>query len=115
MAKSTGTARHQATGRVPAAPKPTADRLRTNVEVLEEARLLTADWSDDSLTAERLRNELRVGQNRTRVVRDQLRAERTNLPEPVAYDSSEGEPLDVLDDDASPQQGEPATAPSGTA
>ncbi|MEV2211103.1 DUF2637 domain-containing protein [Streptomyces sp. NPDC050997] len=115
VVESTGTSRHQATGRVPAATKPTADRLRTDAEVLEEALLLTADWTDDALTAERLRNELRVGQNRARVVRDQLRAERTGLPEPVTYDGSEGEPLDVLDAAASTQQGKPATAPSGTA
>ncbi|SCE53001.1 MULTISPECIES: DUF2637 domain-containing protein [Streptomyces] len=115
VAESTGTLRRPATGRVPVAAKPTADRLRTEAEVLEEARILTASWSDDSLTAERLRNELRVGQNRARAVRDQLRAERSSLPEPVTYDSPEGEPLGVLDGDAPQQQRKPATAPSGTA
>lgn len=115
VAESTGTSSRPATGRVPVAAKSTADRPRTDAEVLEEARLLTASWSDDSLTAERLRNELRVGQKRARAVRDQLRAERSSLPEPVTYDSSEGEPLGVLDGDAVQQQRKPATATSGTA
>ena len=60
--ESTRAAPRRATGRVPATAKSTADRTRTDAEVLDEARLLTADWSDDRLTAERLRSELRIGQ-----------------------------------------------------
>ena len=113
--ESTGAAPRRATGRVPATAKSTADRTRTDAEVLDEARLLTADWSDDRLTAERLRSELRIGQKRARALRDQLQAERTGLAEPVAYDGFEAEPLDGLDEAASQRQRELDTAPIGTA
>lgn len=113
--ESTGAAPRRATGRVPATAKSAADRTRTDAEVLTEARLLTADWSDDRLTAERLRSELRIGQSRARALRDQLQAERTGQAEPVAYDRFEAEPLDGLAEAASQQQRELATAPVGTA
>ncbi|MEU4999693.1 DUF2637 domain-containing protein [Streptomyces sp. NPDC021622] len=114
VAESTGAAPRRATGRLPAA-KSTTDRTRTrtDAEVLDQARLLTAAWSEDQLTAERLRNELRIGQKRARVLRDQLQAERAAQAEPIAYDGFAAEPLDGLDgldgldDAASQQQGEP--------
>ncbi|MEV6753154.1 DUF2637 domain-containing protein [Streptomyces sp. NPDC051214] len=106
VAESTGAIPRRATGRVPVT-KSTTDRTRTNVEVLDEARLLTAAWSDNQLTAERLRNELRIGQKRARVLRDQLQTERTGRAEPVAYDGFAAKPLDGLDEAASQQQGEP--------
>nr|WP_308288176.1 DUF2637 domain-containing protein [Streptomyces corallincola] len=104
------------TGRLPTTAGSTADRARprTDGEVLDEARLLTADWSDDRLTAERLRIELGVGQKRARDVRDKLRAER-GLAEPAAYSSSETEPLHGHSDTASQQQREPGTAPVSAA
>ncbi|WP_327305898.1 DUF2637 domain-containing protein [Streptomyces sp. NBC_01298] len=92
VAESTGAAPRRATGRVPAAAKSTTDRTRTDAEILAEAQLLTADWSDDQLTAERLRSELRIGQIRARSLRDQLQAERTG----------QAGPLDGLDEAAFP-------------
>ncbi|WP_327660890.1 MULTISPECIES: DUF2637 domain-containing protein [unclassified Streptomyces] len=108
VAESTGAASRRATGRVPA-DKSATDRPRalTDAEVLDKARLLTADWSDDQLTAERLRRDLQIGQKRARLLRDQLKAERTGKAEPVTYDRSETESLDGLDEAASQQQGEP--------
>ncbi|KUF15598.1 DUF2637 domain-containing protein [Streptomyces silvensis] len=115
VGESTGATPRQATGRVPTTAKSTADRTRTDAEVLDEARLLTADWSDDRLTAERLRSELRIGQKRARALRDQLQAERTSQAEPVTHDGFEAEHLDGLDEAASQQQRDLDTAPVGTA
>ncbi|MFI2634362.1 DUF2637 domain-containing protein [Streptomyces collinus] len=114
--ESTGAARRRATGRIRATAKSTADRTRTrtDAEVLNEARFLTADWSDDRLTAERLRSELRIGQNRARALRDQLQAERTGQAEPVAYGGFEAEPLDGLNKAASQRQRELDAAPAST-
>lgn len=117
VAESTGAAPRRATGRVPTTAKSTADRTRnrTDAEVLDEARLLTADWSDDRLSAERLRSELRIGQKRARALRDQLQAERTGQAGPVTHDSFEAERLDGLDEAASQRQRDLDTAPVGTA
>ncbi|WP_406139536.1 DUF2637 domain-containing protein [Streptomyces anulatus] len=104
--ESTGAAPRRPTGRVPAAAKSTTDRVRTDTEVLNEARLLTADWSDDRLTAARLRSELRIGQSRARALRDQLQAERIGQAEPDSYDDYEIEPLGGLDRAVSQQQSE---------
>lgn len=114
VAESTGTAPRRATGRVPATAKSTANRTRTEAEVLDAARLLTADWSDDRLTAERLRSELRIGQKRARALRDQLQSERISQAEPIAYDGFEAESLDGLDETASQRQREPDLAPAST-
>ncbi|WP_442817421.1 DUF2637 domain-containing protein [Streptomyces sp. NBC_01216] len=103
-AESTGAAPRRATGRVPAAAKSTVDRTLTDDEVLDKARLLTADWTGDQLTAERLRTELRIGQKRARILRDRLQAERTGQDQPALYDSSD---IGSLDDGA--------TAPVGIA
>lgn len=99
--KSTGAAPRPPTGRVPAAAKSTAGRVRADAEILNEGRLLTADWNDDQLTAERLRSKLRIGQNRARVLRDHLQAERVGRVEPISYDGSEIERLDRVDRAAS--------------
>ncbi|MGV9881707.1 DUF2637 domain-containing protein [Streptomyces sp. NPDC003006] len=101
VAKSTGAAPRRATGRVPAAAKSTASRARTDDQVLAEARLLTADWSDDQLSAERLRSELRIGQLRARNLRDRLQAERKGQAEPTANDGLEGGLPDGRDEAAS--------------
>ncbi|WP_405855051.1 hypothetical protein [Streptomyces sp. NBC_00090] len=100
VAESTGAAPRRATGRVPTAAKSTADRTRTAAEVLDRARLVTADWPDDQLSAERLRSELRIGQKRARLLRDQLQAERTGQAQPVEEDGSEVGRLDGLDEAA---------------
>jgi hypothetical protein len=50
---------------------------RTDAEVLAEARSVTADWTDAALTADRLRMELRISPERARVLRETLRAERS--------------------------------------
>ncbi|MFC7806107.1 DUF2637 domain-containing protein [Streptomyces olivaceus] len=100
VAESTGATPHRATGRVPTTAKPAADRTRTDAEVLHEARRLTADWSDDQLTAERLRRELRIGQSRARTLRDQLQAERTGQAAPVPRDGVDAEPPDGPDEAA---------------
>ncbi|MFJ7775040.1 DUF2637 domain-containing protein [Streptomyces yangpuensis] len=102
VAESTGSAPRRATGRVPAAAKSSADRTRADAQVLAEARLLTAGWSDDRLTAERLRSELRIGQNRARALRDQLQAERTSQAQPVEHHGSKVEVTDGRDEAASP-------------
>ncbi|MFI0139448.1 DUF2637 domain-containing protein [Streptomyces luteogriseus] len=112
--ESTGAAPRRATGRVPATAKSATDRTRTDAEILAKARLLTTDWSDDRLTAERLRNELRIGQGRARALRDQLQTERAARPDAVAYDGSEAEPLDGPDEAASERQRHLDTAPVGT-
>ncbi|MEV0477409.1 DUF2637 domain-containing protein [Streptomyces prunicolor] len=112
--ESTGAAPRRSTGRVPATAKSTADRTRTDAEVLDEARRLTADWSDDRLTAQRLRNKLRISQNRARTLRDQLQAERTNRLDPAAHDGSETEPLDGPDEAASERQRQRGKAAVGT-
>ncbi|WP_338677713.1 DUF2637 domain-containing protein [Streptomyces sp. SCSIO 30461] len=101
VAKTTGAAPRRATGRVPAAAKSTADRTRTDAEVLDKARLLTADWSDDQLTAVRLRTELRIGQKPARILRDQLQAERASQAQPVADDRFEVGPPEEFDEAAS--------------
>lgn len=112
--ESAKAAPRRATSRVPAIAKSAADRTRTDAEVLDEARLLTADWSDDRLTAERLRSELRIGQSRARALRDQLQTERTDRPDPVAYNGVEAEPLDGGDEAASERQRHLGTTPVGT-
>ena len=112
--ESTRAVPRRATGRVPATAKSAADRTRTDAEVLAEARLLTTDWSDDQLTAERLRNELRIGQSRARALRDQLQTERSDRPDPAAHDGSEAEPLNGRDEAASERQRQRGTAAVST-
>ncbi|MCD9879171.1 DUF2637 domain-containing protein [Streptomyces guryensis] len=119
VAESIGAAPRRVTGRAPATTKSTADRTRTrtDAEVLDEARLLTADWSDDRLSAERLRRELHISQKRARALRDQLQAERTSQAAgPVAFDTFKAAPLDGLDEaSASPRQPQLDITPIGTA
>ncbi|MEU6001625.1 DUF2637 domain-containing protein [Streptomyces sp. NPDC047197] len=114
VAESTGAAPSRSTGRLPAASKSPADRIRSDAEVLNEARLLTSDWSTAQLTAERLRSELRIGQKRARLLRDQLQAERTEQAEPDADDDLGAELPGGRDAAASLQRDEP-NAPTGAA
>ena len=112
--ESSRAAPRRATSRVPATTKSAADRTRTDAEVLAEARRLTADWSDDRLTAQRLRNELRISQTRARALRDQLQTERSDRPDPAAHDGSETEPLGGRVEAASGRQSQRGTAAVGT-
>ncbi|MFD4477188.1 DUF2637 domain-containing protein [Streptomyces sp. NPDC058471] len=114
VAEPTGAAPSRATGGLTTASKPPADRIRTDAEVLNEARLLTSDWGDAQLTAERLRNELRIGQKRARLVRDQLQAERTGQAESDA-DEGLGDEAPGGRDAGPPRQRDAANAPTGTA
>ncbi|MFJ5290530.1 DUF2637 domain-containing protein [Streptomyces sp. NPDC088348] len=117
-AGSTDTSPLRATGRVTATA--TAEsavdrtRTRTDADVLDEARLLTAGWRDERLTAKRLRSELRIAQTRARVVRDYLRAERAAQAEPTAYHGFGVEPLNDLGEAPSQQPKEPDLAPTST-
>lgn len=78
-ARSTGPAREprRSTGRVqvPQAAR-SARPTRTPAELLDEARRLTADWSDAQLTAEGIRRAVRTSADKARALRDTLRAER---------------------------------------
>lgn len=113
--ESTGAAPSRATGRATATAESAADRPRTDAEVLAEARFLTADWSADRLTAQRLRSELRISQTRARTLRNQLKVERTDRPDPVAYDDIEAEPpRDGPHEAASEHQRHLGTAAVGT-
>ncbi|MFJ9076821.1 conjugal transfer protein [Streptomyces sp. NPDC102278] len=65
----------RATGRVPKSartPRPTRD----SDELLDEARSVTADWSDGELTAEAIRKAVRTSSARGRLLRDTLKTER---------------------------------------
>ncbi|MEU5272784.1 DUF2637 domain-containing protein [Streptomyces hygroscopicus] len=65
----------RATGRVPESARTTRPK-RTPAELLDEARSATADWSDEELTAERIRRAVRTSAEKARGLRDALRAER---------------------------------------
>ncbi|WP_405653526.1 DUF2637 domain-containing protein [Streptomyces sp. NBC_01386] len=65
----------RATGRVPEAAR-TPRPKRTADELLAEARTATADWSDERLTAEGIRREVRTSPANARTLRDTLRSER---------------------------------------
>ncbi|MET9597436.1 conjugal transfer protein [Streptomyces sp. NPDC006459] len=65
----------RATGRVPKSartPRPTRD----SDELLDEARSVTANWSDGELTAEAIRKAVRTSSANGRLLRDTLKAER---------------------------------------
>ncbi|MFD6872929.1 MULTISPECIES: conjugal transfer protein [unclassified Streptomyces] len=68
----------RATGRVPKSartPRPTRD----SDELLDEARSVTANWSDAELTAEAIRKAVRTSSANGRLLRDTLKAERAVL------------------------------------
>jgi hypothetical protein len=73
----------RATGRVPGSartPRPT----RTPEQLLDEARSVTANWSDGELTAEAIRKAVRTSSANGRTLRDTLKAERAQEPDEVA-------------------------------
>lgn len=65
----------RATGRVPQSARAGRPN-RTAAQLLDEARSATADWTDDELTAERIRKAVRTSSEKARGLRDTLRAER---------------------------------------
>ncbi|MGW2582203.1 conjugal transfer protein [Streptomyces virginiae] len=73
----------RATGRVPQSartPRPTRDPD----ELLDEARSVTANWSDGELTADAIRKAVRTSSARGRLLRDMLKAERAAAAEATA-------------------------------
>ncbi|MFJ9075560.1 DUF2637 domain-containing protein [Streptomyces sp. NPDC102278] len=65
----------RATGRVPAVARSTR-QVRSEVELLAEARSLTESWPIEKLTGEGIRKALRTSPAKARIVRETLRAER---------------------------------------
>ncbi len=65
----------RATGRVPVAAR-SSRPVRTDAELLSEARSLTESWPVEKLTGEGIRKALRTSPAKARVVRETLRAER---------------------------------------
>ncbi len=65
----------RATGRVPKSAR-TSRPTRDSDELLDEARSVTANWSDGELTAEAIRKAVRTSSARGRLLRDTLKAER---------------------------------------
>ncbi|MEC4573636.1 DUF2637 domain-containing protein [Streptomyces virginiae] len=65
----------RATGRVPVAAR-SARPVRSEAELLAEARSLTESWPVEKLTAEGIRKALHTSAAKARVVREALRAER---------------------------------------
>ncbi|MEV7074820.1 DUF2637 domain-containing protein [Streptomyces sp. NPDC093990] len=75
---------------------------RTFEEALTEARMVTAEWTEAELTADRLRTTLHVSQANARKLREQLKGERVD-----------GRPLHAVDENAvtdSPQDDASAEA-----
>ncbi|MET9321500.1 conjugal transfer protein [Streptomyces sp. NPDC003038] len=78
-----GSAPRRATGRVPESartPRPTRD----SDELLDEARSVTANWTDGELTAEAIRKAVRTSSANGRLLRDTLKAERAAAAEAAA-------------------------------
>ncbi|MFJ3831449.1 DUF2637 domain-containing protein [Streptomyces sp. NPDC090046] len=65
----------RATGRVPQAAR-SSRPVRTEAELLAEARSLTKSWPVEKLTGEGIRKALRTSPAKARVVREALKAER---------------------------------------
>ena len=100
----------RATGSVPTAAR-SKRPTRSPSELLDEARSATAGWSDEHLTADRIREAVHTSAVNARTLRDALRAERTapttlhSVPD-VAPDAPASSPADpASDDDRSEGQG----------
>ncbi|MCQ6245254.1 conjugal transfer protein [Streptomyces malaysiensis] len=63
------------TGPVPPAARPGRSK-RTTAQLLDAARLVTADWPDEQISAEAIRRELRTSPANARMLRDTLLTER---------------------------------------
>ncbi|GAA1092013.1 DUF2637 domain-containing protein [Kitasatospora arboriphila] len=71
----------RATGTVPQSAR-TKVPTRTAEELLAEARSATVGWSEEELTAERIRTAVRTSADRARTLRDTLKAERATAASP---------------------------------
>ena len=67
----------RATGTVPTAAR-SKRPTRTPSELLAEAKAVTADWPDERLTADHIREAVRTSSVNARALRDALKAERAN-------------------------------------
>ncbi|ROR43398.1 uncharacterized protein DUF2637 [Kitasatospora cineracea] len=88
----------RATGSVPNSAR-TRLPIRTEEELLSEARSVTADWSELELTADRIRTVLRTSPVRARVLRESLKAERAAAERPALHavpDHADAEPTGEL-------------------
>ncbi|MEW1911541.1 DUF2637 domain-containing protein [Kitasatospora sp. NPDC085895] len=74
----------RATGAVPKSAR-TKVPIRTEAELLAEARSVTANWSEAELTADRIRTELRTSPARARMLRETLKADRTEAARPALH------------------------------
>jgi hypothetical protein len=87
----------RATGSVPTAAR-SKRPTRTPSELLAEAKAVTADWPDERLTADHIREAVRTSSVNARALRDALKAERANrtgLHAVPDADVSEGPAVDV--------------------
>lgn len=75
--------------RTPAKGK--AKTQRTFEELLTEARVLTAEWTEAELTADRIRTAVHVSQANARKLREQLKAERADGRPLHSVDAPEGD------------------------
>ncbi|WP_031072342.1 hypothetical protein [Streptomyces sp. NRRL S-118] len=73
----------RATGRVPESAR-SSRPTRTPQELLDEARMVTADWPDEGLTADAIRKAVRTSAANGRMLRDALKAERAGRAEATA-------------------------------
>ncbi|MFJ1913182.1 DUF2637 domain-containing protein [Streptomyces sp. NPDC088147] len=85
----------RATGRVPDAAR-TSRPTRTADQLLDEARQLTADWSDKELTADGIRKAVRTSSAAARGLRDTLRAERAAADDAVTDSRQDDAALAVV-------------------
>jgi hypothetical protein len=89
----------RATGTVPTAAR-SKRPTRTPSELLAEAKAVTADWPDERLTADHIREAVRTSSVNARALRDALKAERANRIGLHAVPDTA--PAEVPDVDASP-------------
>ncbi|MFB7610372.1 DUF2637 domain-containing protein [Streptomyces gardneri] len=71
-----------------------AKSLRSAAELLAEARELTADWPLSGINAEAIRTALHCSAANSRVLRDELIAERASRPELHSVESNDGSDTD---------------------
>ena len=83
----------RATGQVPTAAR-TKRPTRTPDELLTEAQSATADWPDEHLTADRIREAVRTSAVNARTLRDALKAERADRPALHAVPSTSPAPVE---------------------
>jgi len=106
-----GSRPRRATGSVPPSAR-YAKPTRTFEQLLTEAREKTADWPDDGLKADPIREAVRTSAANSRALRDALKAERAEAgkpaplrvvpaPQPVTASPAEAESGDTTEEQAS--------------